>query len=150
MELSARLYNCACCNQQVILCSHCDRGNRYCFDGCSEAARRESLRDAGRSYQDSNQGRLKHAQRQARYRARQASVDSAPPPPSEKVTHQGSDQDTPSASIETDEQRGEDDGFDSLYRCHCCGRAVDPYLRPGYLRYQRATSPDSSPFQHQA
>ena len=150
MGHSARLYNCACCGQQVILCSHCDWGNRYCFDGCSKVARKESLGGAGRRYQNTFQGRINNAKRQAEHRIRQALAELESPPAVEKVTHHGSEGDSPSASIEIDEQRGEGCSFDSLYHCHCCGRVVDPYLRSGYLRYSSPLSPDSSPFQRRA
>ena len=62
-----------------FLCRHCDRGDRYCSRRCREEARRTTLRGAGQRYQRSRQGRLHHAARQARYRARQ-----------QKVTHQTS------------------------------------------------------------
>ena len=148
MGHSARLYNCACCGQQVILCSHCDWGNRYCFDGCSKVARKESLGDAGRRYQNTRQGRINNAKRQAEYRIRQALSELEPPPTVDKVTHHGSEEGTPSASIEIDEQRGEECSFDSLYHCHRCGRVVDSYLRSGYSRYSSPLSPDSSPLKH--
>ncbi|HIJ28676.1 MAG: hypothetical protein HOD58_06755 [Gammaproteobacteria bacterium] len=150
MGHSARLYNCACCGQQVILCSHCDWGNRYCFDGCSKVARKESLGDAGRRYQNTRQGRINNAKRQAEYRIRQALSELEPPPTVDKVTHHGSEEGTPSASIEIDEQRGEECSFDSLYHCHRCGRVVDHYLRSGYLRYSSPLSPDSSPLKQRA
>jgi hypothetical protein len=79
MQPSARLFNCARCRTQVVLCSRCDRGNRYCGPTCSQAARQESMRAAGRRYQRSRRGRFRHAERQRRYRSRR-----------HKVTHQGS------------------------------------------------------------
>jgi len=33
MSLSARLYHCQRCHTQVIICSRCDRGQRYCPGG---------------------------------------------------------------------------------------------------------------------
>ena len=48
MQSSARLFNCARCRCQVVICSHCDRGNIYCGKRCSETARRQSQRE-GRS-----------------------------------------------------------------------------------------------------
>ena len=44
MQSSARLFNCARCRCQVVICSHCDRGNLYCGKRCSQAARRQSVR----------------------------------------------------------------------------------------------------------
>ena len=54
----------------------CDRGQQYCGARCSGLARRESLRAAGRRYQQSRRGRHCHrcarrdAERQRRYRRR--------------------------------------------------------------------------------
>ena len=80
MQRAAREFNCARCHRQVLICSRCDRGQIYCARSCSQAARRESLRAAGRRYQNSRRGRLLHAARQRCYRQRRA----------QKVTHQGS------------------------------------------------------------
>ena len=77
---SARFYNCARCQQQIKICSHCDRGNIYCPEGCSEQSRYEKQKEAALRYQSSPKGRLLHAKRQQQYRQRQR----------EKVTHQGS------------------------------------------------------------
>ena len=43
----ARLFLCARCRCQVLICSRCDRGQQYCGARCSGLARRESLRGAG-------------------------------------------------------------------------------------------------------
>ncbi len=63
------------CQQCFFICARCDRGDRYCSTVCREAARVQSLRQAGRKYQASRDGRFAHAARQQRQR--------------EKVTHQG-------------------------------------------------------------
>ena len=63
----ARLFLCARCRRQVLICSRCDRGQRYCGARCSGPARRESLRAAGRRYQHSRRGRHCRAERQRRY-----------------------------------------------------------------------------------
>jgi len=75
---AARLYNCARCHAQTVVCRCCDRGNIYCRD-CALPAHREAQRRASKRYQDSPLGRLNHAARQRRYRERQL----------EKVTHTG-------------------------------------------------------------
>lgn len=79
MDLPGRRYLCADCRTAVLICSHCDRGQRYCTTGCAGQARRRSVRAAGRRYQAGRRGRHAHAERQQRYRARM-----------QKVTHQGS------------------------------------------------------------
>ena len=70
MRNAARLFTCALCRCQVVLCRRCDHGNIYCSQRCSGRARRRSVRLAGRRYQDSRRGRHKHAERQRRYRER--------------------------------------------------------------------------------
>ena len=80
MAYPPRLFNCARCACQVVICSHCDRGQIYCADDCARAARKASLNQSGQRYQARRSGQLKHAARQARYRERQQ----------QKVTHQGS------------------------------------------------------------
>jgi len=70
MQSSARLFNCARCRCQVVICSYCDRGNIYCGKRCSETARRQSRREASGRYQKTRRGRLSHAERQRRYRQR--------------------------------------------------------------------------------
>jgi hypothetical protein len=77
-----RIYICGECGQQVVVCSRCDRGQRYCSRECSRAARRCSVREAGARYQRSERGRLHHARRQKLYRFRKAGFRG--------VTHQGS------------------------------------------------------------
>ena len=79
-EKSYRLYSCRRCAKQVHICGGCDRGNRYCAQGCAQIRRRESRCRASRRYQQSYRGALKHAARQRAWRVRQQ----------QKVTHQGS------------------------------------------------------------
>jgi hypothetical protein len=80
MSQSARVFNCERCHQQVIICSHCDRGNIYCAGQCATQARKEKTAKAQKTYQQSPKGRETHAQNQMDYRQRQR----------EKVTHQSS------------------------------------------------------------
>jgi hypothetical protein len=74
---SARIFICARCRRQVVICSHCDRGNRYCGPSCAHSARRHPQREAAQRYQRTRRGRFAHAARQRRYRQRA------------NVTHQG-------------------------------------------------------------
>lgn len=82
-DQSARLFLCACCRIQVLVCRQCDRGQRYCAGACAATRRQVLQRGAGRRYQRSRAGRFKHAARTRRWRARQV-------PPAKIVTHQGS------------------------------------------------------------
>jgi hypothetical protein len=70
MDRPARLFICARCRVQVVLCSRCDRGQRYCTPSCSRQARHAAQRDAQRRYQASRAGRMAHARRARRWRIR--------------------------------------------------------------------------------
>ena len=69
-----RVYACARCQREVLVCSGCDRGQRYCSVACRRQARRECLLVAGRRYQSGRAGRFAHARRACRYRRRQKIV----------------------------------------------------------------------------
>lgn len=130
METTARLYHCARCHCQVIICSHCDRGNIYCGKSCAEQARLESQRAAGERYQRTRRGRFKHADRQRRYRAR-----------CQKVTHQGSPE-TPSNDPLTTRSEAPESVVgveDGTIHCHFCGRLCSPFLRLDYRHRTRAS-----------
>ena len=77
---SDRLFHCVRCHTQALICRRCDRGQTHCSSTCSKESRRESLRQAGRRYQQTRQGRIKHADRMREYRVREK----------QKVTHHGS------------------------------------------------------------
>lgn len=146
MMINARIYTCPCCGSLVMLCSHCDRGNIYCFKGCAQRQRSSSLRGAGRRYRQSLKGRLNGAQRQARYRARRRQESSNAAVAVEKVTHHGSDRPMPTVSMARDEYRGVKLCPPPFYRCHCCGRGVSPLLRSRSLRRHGTNSLYSSHF----
>lgn len=92
MDQPARLYLCARCRVQVILCSRCDRGNRYCGRQCRHQARKQARRETAQRYQRSWSGRIAHAQRSRRWRQRRAARDGAGAAGDDahNVTHQGS------------------------------------------------------------
>jgi hypothetical protein len=79
MHGSSRLYGCLNCNSPLVICRHCDRGNRYCKP-CAPAMYLKARRRANKRYQSTYRGRINHAARQKSYRERQK----------QKVTHQGS------------------------------------------------------------
>ncbi len=80
MKPTARLFQCALCHAQAIICSKCDHGQIYCSDSCSALARQQSLRAAGKRYQATVNGKRNHAARQARYEMKVKT----------NMTHQGS------------------------------------------------------------
>jgi len=147
MGNSARLYSCACCRQLVVLCSACDFGNIYCFDGCAEQQRERSIRRANKIYRNTPDGKRKAAERQARHRARararaRTATPPCPTPPAEKkVTHQGSEGDTPPVPMVASPKAG----AKVMDRCHCCGKPVDLYLRRSCIRHSTARLSGSFP-----
>jgi len=130
---SGRLFLCAGCRHQVIVCSCCDRGQLYCAGDCARQARRRSVQQAGRHYQASRRGRHMHAARMSRWRAGR-----------QKVTHHGSpaplagDLLAPVAMTTT---RAAVTPVDQPRlpgpHCHWCGRSCLPLLRQGFLRRRR-------------
>jgi hypothetical protein len=91
-EPVARRFLCALCRMPVLVCSHCDRGQRYCAGPCSAISRRAAQREAGQRYQSSRAGRFNHAARTQRWRSSQASK-------AQSVTHQGSQEPPPDAVL---------------------------------------------------
>jgi len=83
--LRGRVFACARCQFEVLVCIGCDRGRRYCGSQCSEQARRQAQRADGKRYQSSPAGSFAHARRSQRYRQRRrewlARQQSLPPPP---------------------------------------------------------------------
>lgn len=148
-EKSYRLYSCRGCARQVRICGPCDRGNRYCADGCAQIRRRETRCRAAERYQQSYRGALKHAARQRAWRGREQ----------QKVTHQGSLAGaaalivvSSSTITPTQEPHGETAGITAPLpvgmrrahphvcfhhtapRCCFCGCVLAPFARQGWLR----------------
>jgi hypothetical protein len=145
---SGRLYRCAGCGRQVIICRRCDRGNRYCGVTCRQQARRQRQKEARQRYQQSWKGRRKAAQRQQRYRDRGK----------QKVTHQSPQPGAPGAQRGVSQQRsaeqqtakeqshdatgsphppvepappgaGAKEEEPPVVRCALCGRRCSEYIR---------------------
>jgi hypothetical protein len=154
MDRSARLFLCARCRDQVLLCSHCDRGQQYCSRACSSVSRRERRRETAERYQSSRGGQLRHAARSARWRQRRRSPRQVNAGMDiDKVTHQGcldapADAsllacDTPSVSEDSiDSESSADDttaasagavGLAALV-CRRCAHPLRPHVRQGHWR----------------
>ena len=89
---------------QVVLCSRCDRGNRYCSRTCSRQARDAARCEAASRYQRSRRGRAAHAERMRRWRQRAAACQdhgANADAESQKVTHQGCPPGPPTAPLAT-------------------------------------------------
>lgn len=133
MQDSARFYLCARCRAQVWICRYCDRGNVYCGTRCSEPARGESLRAAGRRYQNSRCGRFRHAERQRHYRAK-----------TQIVTHHGSADAGPDdlliREFKTTPMQRFSAGLTGVQGLHCrfCKRRCSSFVRLDFLHRTRS------------
>jgi hypothetical protein len=146
--ISARLFVCARCHAEAVVCSVCDRGQRYCSSQCSAQARRESLLRAGRRYQSRPLGRLAHARRARAYRQRRAQPPPPPRPalpappssPAKIVTHQGSQAldggDVLAVKLDVAQITGCEEP--AQWRCCWCSRTGQSQARRGFLRHGRA------------
>ena len=132
---TARLFNCCRCHTQVIICSSCDHGHRYCANSCRQEARRESLKIANQKYQKTRKGRFNNAARQAAFRARQK----------QKVTDQCSSQIPRHASLRVllDKARIalNSDSIGAALHCHHCGERCEPFLRLNFIQQTRFSRP---------
>ena len=119
----ARRFLCALCRSPVLICSHCDRGQRYCSEACSHQARSCAQRAASKRYQDSRKGRHAHAQRQGRWRARR-----------QIVTHQGSPSPPDAGVLPPGDETTLNPDTSQPCKCHFCGRWVWAFVRLDFLR----------------
>lgn len=129
MESTGRLFLCASCRAQVLVCRRCDRGQCYC-PGCARDVRRAKVREAGRRYQRSRQGRFTHAARSRRHRARR-----------KIVTHQGSPTPTPDVLLATDPTAAaaatlpaKPVAGPAQSCCRFCATPMPLFVRTGFLR----------------
>jgi hypothetical protein len=90
------------------------------------------LRDAGRRYQQSRRGRINHAVRSRRYRAR-----------ANYVTHQGSAPDRTDGllsehqAVAMTEQSTTDKASLPRWHCHRCGQRCPEFVRRDFLQFSR-------------
>jgi hypothetical protein len=125
---SGRTLACLHCHCVVLVCLHCDRGQRYCSARCRDQGRRAAQRAAARRYQDTPRGRASHARRQQRYRQRGAQ---------KIVTHQGSQGQHSGDVLALELSVARRDACEVMppWHCHWCGRAVTDVVRRGFLRH---------------
>jgi hypothetical protein len=121
------------CHTTFFICTHCDRGHRYCSPECRDQARRRQRRSANKRHQQSPEERLDHRDRQQAYRCR---LRQAPSP----VTDQGSLLVVSPASFDCGKadavkhppaSQSWHESQPALWlRCRICGRAgrfIDPF-----------------------
>ena len=157
-EQTGRLFLCARCQAQVLVCSQCDRGQRYCGARCADITRLSRQREAGKRYQQSRAGRHKHAARMHQWRKRRAAATKI-------VTHHGS-QATPADAVLPGNESLPAISPDSqalslcspitseaiavsatanthsgmlapVWRCHWCQSPCPALVRQGFLRHSR-------------
>ena len=131
MQTSSRLYHCCRCHAQVIICSRCDRGQRYCSGRCSESARSQSLKQAAKKYQSTPAGCFNNAARQKRFREQNQ----------QKVTHQGSlkrsHHDLLKTCFTQPKKLSRPSFSDTTLHCHHCGAVCESFLRHNFLKSSR-------------
>jgi len=133
---SARLYHCARCQRQVIICSHCDRGHHYCSGNCAQLSRLEKQQEAKRRYEATEEAKRLKSLRQQRYRQRQK----------EKATHQGSIQlrlyDLLLVELEKVKKKIKRRYFTGGMNryCHFCGSQCSQHLRLVFLEQRKSAS----------
>ena len=153
MDRPARLFLCARCRVQVVLCSRCDRGNRYCGRACWRQARDAARREAARRYQRSRRGRMAHSARSRRWRLRHGGGGGGGGGGEHNVTHQGSQRAVAAAPLVAWTHDTASSGLDDSaaapapvpqppasaapWTCRRCGALQPAWLRQGFLRHGR-------------
>lgn len=131
MSVSSRLYHCCRCHAQVIICSRCDRGQRYCSGQCRFLAHTASRKRAAKRYQSTRKGRFNNAARQRRFREQNT----------QKVTHQGSAvkplRDLLKVQLMLAKKTQSLSFPSTILQCHYCGAECSPYLRADFLQRGR-------------
>jgi hypothetical protein len=157
-EQTGRLFLCARCQAQVLVCSQCDRGQRYCAAECADITRLSRQREAGKRYQQGRAGRHKHAARMHQWRKRRAAA-------AKIVTHHSS-QATPADAVLAGNESPRAIPPDSqpqstcspiasesialsatantragllapVWRCHWCQSPCPALVRQGFVRHSR-------------
>ncbi len=137
MSESLRQFNCARCSKLCEVCGCCDRGNIYCGKLCSLIARAASMAAAGKRYQKSFKGAVKHALRQHHYRARRCLKNEQD---SKKVTHLTSPLLVQHVVLQTPVNRL----VESIHGyCDFCGRWVGEWLRRSFYKRRGGTGRSS-------
>ena len=78
------MFNCARCRRLVVICTRCDRGQRYCSADCGQVQRKRSVREAGGRYQRTPIGARNNAARQKHWRTRIVTTVTHHPSPTHK------------------------------------------------------------------
>jgi hypothetical protein len=142
VEPVGRMFLCARCRDPVVLCSRCDRGNRYCGDECSTEARSAHGRNAGRRYQAGDIGRSMHAARSRRWRLQRKAKLESRAVDERTVTHHGCTEEPvqlPGMATQSVRLAASSTALDTAVQalpraCPRCAVAVSPFVRQGFMR----------------
>lgn len=130
------------CQRRFLVCSPCYRGHNYCTDGCAQAGRAESVKQARAKYARSDKGLRNHRERSRRHyikKTRQKSLtdpSSRPPVDVGRLAHRTAPKRSASArpthvdelTIPKPSLSNGDDGTPRL-SCVWCGRVGTHVLR---------------------
>jgi hypothetical protein len=141
------MFNCVRCHRLVVICSRCDRGQRYCSAHCARVQRRRSVREAGRRYQRTPLGARNNAARQKRWRVRMATtVTHHTSPAPNHLREEPPDQDAQKEAwnatsnhtlVISNRMPVTMPACESHPRCDFCGRPCGAYTRRGTLSAER-------------
>lgn len=127
MPTTGRIYNCARCHCQVVICQDCDRGNIYCNSHCASIARQQGLKEANIRYKKKPHAKRLHAAAQSRYRQRLV----------KKVMDQGSEDLGKNALLDSNKKPAvnvKEERAPGTLCCHFCNKALERGLRNTFLR----------------
>jgi hypothetical protein len=141
------MFNCARCHRLVVICTRCDRGQRYCSAPCAQVQRKRSVREAGRRYQRTRPGARNNAARQKRWRTRIVTTVTHHPSPTHKhLREELPGENAPKETCDATSNRA----FvisnrtpvtilagQPVRRCDFCGRLCGSYTRWGTLSAER-------------
>ena len=152
-DQTGRPFLCARCQAQVLVRIQCDRGQRYCANGCANISRRSLQREAGERYQQSRAGRHKHAARKrcaalakiVMYHGSQVpltdtvlTANESPPAISPDSQPQSPCSSIASESIALSATANTQISMTApLWRCHWCQSPCPSQVRQGFLRHSR-------------
>jgi hypothetical protein len=141
------MFNCGRCHRLVVICSRCDRGQRYCSPHCAQVQRRRSVREAGRRYQRTPLGARNNAARQKRWRLRfVTTVTHHTSQPHNHVRQEPADKNAQKEHCDATSKRTSVisnrmpvtvPAGKTGPRCHFCGRPCGSYARWGTLSAER-------------
>lgn len=141
------MFNCARCRRLVVICTRCDRGQRYCSAHCSQVQRKQNAREAGGRYQRTPIGARNNATRQKRWRTRIVTTVTHHPspthkhlreePPGKNAQKETRDATSNPAFVISNRMPVAISAGEVGPRCDFCGRLCGAHARRGTLSAER-------------